>query len=287
MTIDGLKTFTALTDGLPIKAKAEILGITPRSLRRYYAGSVPSPRVQAKIEEVLRLAASVVAHDDARLEEIRANREREARSGPYLFFKLRQRGVLPPVWRQFDKDVREGNWESAWSYGITLVEDHIVFGTVPDVEKPRILNNLYLAAARTGRAPEALEHISHAKELCGRDQQPLYKTILSNRAAALGRLHMYKEAWEEVGASLEFDADFVLAIYNGVCLASLCQDEDKVRSWLIRLVSCAAALVAGDIDRIADGLMNDYAVRWAREQGMIGPIVEELKDIRSRKEGIA
>ena len=183
-------------------------------------------------------------------------------------------------WGIFDRHVEDADYVEAWELGSWLVDDPHYFGMLADSMRPYFLNSMYLAACYTGRAPEALNFVERALEACRPDRDPLYKTILSNRALALSRLGRFMEAYKTLDHVLQIDPAFMMALYNGLCVACVDRDKEEFCRWQERVMACATTWRLEDVDQVVEGLETDPDVCWGWEQGLLQPLLRELRKVR-------
>ena len=212
-------------------------------------------------------------------EEIRRKHEAEVRSNPILDLEG-EMGTVAVEWGIFEDHVSNDRFNEAWALGSQLVGDLRCFGTLSEPMKPYFLNYMFLAAYYTGRPVEALEYINQASETCQPEQDPLYKTILSNQALGLSRLGRFKEAYDTLESALAADPTFMMVLYNGLFVACIAQDEVLVGRWRERVTACAERWTPMEIEQFLEGLETDHDMRWGREQGLLQPLVEHLRAIR-------
>ena len=302
---NSFKTFLILTDGMSREGQARLLGVSARTLSRYENGEVqPSRKVMSKIETVvLRAQMAVVDDDDKhlmyRMEELRRNREASARLNPVRSLAANEKvSDLPPLWELCAAYVDDRRYDEAWLIGSRLVEawepssrldrdkfpdgvenqylDLVSHICVPDEVKPYCLGYVYVAAAYTGRTPEALEFVKRALKACSPEQHPLYETILSNKGEFLAQIGRFEEAYVAVDRALKVDKTFMLALYNALCIACMDEKEKEVVYRRDRLMEQVNKWPRHDLDKLLEWLRIDPNVKWGCEQGLIQPLIDEL-----------
>ena len=237
-----------------------------------------------RIEEPFPPVRSIITRNGSLEKEDRLNEnvtEREVEIQPGLVVVLQgEAGTVPMEWGIFDRHVEDADYAEAWELGSWLFEDPNYFDRLADSMRPYFLNSMFLAAYHTGRMPEALNFVERAFEACRPDMDPLYKTILSNRVLALSRLGRFTEAYGTLDHVLRIDPAFVMALYNGLCVACMGKDEEEFGRWYKRLTAYATMWRLEDVNQVVEALETDSDVCWGWEQGLIQPLVRELRKVR-------
>ena len=286
--------FGLLFGHLPVDERSDMLGVTPRSIRRIELEThVPVLAVAQKMEKAIEEAieyAQMSPHERmAAQDRERARREARQRQIDPDFRIDDVKKDYPAFMRTALKRLKERKYQTVVDILQDRVEDPDEWKRVPDKVKPYVLQTLAFAQYFCGRMTEAISAYNRALAAAGHDPalSMLRQACWSTLAGVHLTLGQLDEGFKAVGRAISLSrGEFIPAYFQGLCLATATRDHEILGEWIGRIIEAAQSSwtydgLKGFVIRCQN---KDHHLQWARQQARWKRFLSELQSILATME---
>lgn len=284
--------FMLLFGDLSIEKRAELLGVSPRSIRRMqnekHAPVVAvTMKMKNAVEEAISYAKMSPAERKVAQERERARREaRQLRITPQ-WTKDKVKKEYPKFMQTVLKRLRQGEYQTVIDVLHDRLEDKEEWALIPARLRPYVLQTLAFAYYQKGMIYESSSlYDATIEEL---EQYPEYEELRracwSMRAGACLHLEQFEQGFEFVEKAIKSSRKFAPAYYQGLCLATGTRDSGVLAEWIGRIVEAHSSWTYDGLYEFkmrCEG--DDPDLQWARQQERWKSFISELESGLSAKE---
>ena len=279
--------FVLLFGDLPVRRRAEMLGVSVRSIHRIETERhapihAVALKMQCLTEEAVKYASMSPAEREAAQDSDRVRREaRQRQIVPDFDHGDPKR--YPPFMRTALKRLIEGQYETVIDVLRDRVDSPQEWRRIPREFRPYVLETLAFALRYTGRTTEEIELYSRALDEMGLN--PMYgklrQACLLMLASAYQSLGQLQHGFAVVEKIIDSSRGFVPAYYNGLCLAAATRDPQTLAQWIGRIIEASKSSWTGDeLRRFLERCQgSDPDLRWARHQELWSPFISRLQSV--------
>ena len=278
--------FVVLFGELPVKKQAQMLDVSPRTIKRIQEEKhVPTPTLSSRMKELSDEATTYAKMSEgervAALDRERARREKHQRKIAPDFRTDTVRKNHPQFMRTAYARLLAGEYQTVIDILIDRVEDESEWDRIPEIVRPYVLETLGFAYYYTGRPTEAID--VYRRTLCVTGDNPLFlemrRTCWSMLAGAYLSLRQFEAGFEAVCEGIELSREFNPLYYQALCLAAGTRDPQWLAQWIGRTLEAAETSWAlDDLSKFIKRCENDDAdLDWAKQQPIWRELISGLK----------
>ena len=273
---------------LPVARRAEMLGVSVRSIQRIdREAHTPIQAVALQMRMVIDAAVGYASMSPA--DRVAAQDHERARR------EARQREIVP----DFDEDAVPKDYppfmqtalncmrEKKYQIVIDLLRDRVDDPrewrqTLAEI-RPYMLQTLGFAYHYTGRPTEQIDAYTRALKEIGQDPAyaKLRRICWSMLASAFLDLGQFEQGFKAAEKAIDSSREFSPGYYNALCLAVGTRDCQILAEWMGRILEAAKSSWTDDqlhhfLER-CDG--DDPDLRWARQQERWVTFMSDLRSV--------
>ncbi|MFH1312547.1 MAG: hypothetical protein ABIJ00_04900 [Candidatus Eisenbacteria bacterium] len=295
--------FFLLMEGLDRGEIASRLQVTPRTVRRYRRGDLPSAATLQRMSETVDEARMAVKDRERFVDEVlESRRVQEATSRTIQTdsdVQTERAGWVTVLMSQINRAFEEfassttggrkgafratAHFSTLLDMALSLIDDPVTFAQLEPDDRSLVLASIAPVAVHAGRYDKNLTLCEQAIQYCNKGR-PIYKRLLNNKAAALARLSKFEEADRVLREALRIDPRYLNALYNGLCMASSSRNKDLIEEWTKKIMRQVPDLYKNEANMLIEDLRVDRSLVFFRSTPWFEMLRATIED-RDKREG--
>lgn len=273
---------------LPVAKRAEMLGVSDRSIQRIDRETHAPIRaialqMRVAVDAAVAYASMSPAEREAAQDHERARREAHQKEILPDFEEDQVLKDYPPFMRTALNRMMEEKYQIVIDVLRDRVADPREWRQIPAEIRPYVLETLGFAYHYTGRPTEQIEAYSRALKEIGKDPAyaKLRRTCWSMLASAFLDLGQFDRGFKAAEKAIDSSREFAPAYYNALCLAVGTRDGQILAEWMGRVLEAAKSSWTYDqLHRFLERCHGDDPdLRWARQQERWATFMSDLQSV--------